>query len=97
MTRIDNSEQAHIIKNILEEDITMSKKLLGKIPMKTVKKVAFAVGVSIAGIYIISKLPKIEADTIISKLPKIEDDTIIITDIVDGSFKVMEKRGERNE
>ena len=63
----------------------MSKKLLGKIPMKTVKKVALVVGVSIAGMYIISKLPKIEADT------------IIITDIVDGSFKVMEKRGERNE
>ena len=28
---------------------------------------------------------------------KIEDDTIIITDIVDGSFQVMEKRGERND
>ena len=79
MTRIDNRERAHIIKNILEEDITMSKKLLGKIPMKTVKKVTLVVGVSIAGMYIISKLPKIE------------DDTIIITDIVDGSFQVMEK------
>ena len=50
-----------------------------KISMKTIKKVAFVVGVSIAGVYIGSKLPKIE------------DDTIIITDIVDGSFKVVEK------
>ena len=72
----------------------MSMKLFGKISMKTVKKVAFVVGVSIAGMYIISKLPKIEVDTIISKLPKIEDDTIIITDIVDGSFQVMEKRND---
>ena len=85
MTISDNSEQERIIKNILEEDITMSNKLFGKIPMKTVKKVAFVVGVSIAGMYIISKLPKIE------------DDTIIITDIVDGSFQVMEKGGERND
>ena len=60
------------------EVVSEEKKLFGKIPMKTAKKVAIVVGVSIAGIYIINKLTKIE---------DIAD--IVNTDIIEGAFEVI--------